>query len=178
MPEDTGTQGQQDQQQDKQAPASWDDFLKAQPEDVRKLYDTHTSGLRSALQSEREARKQETAQLAKELREAATRVQGEHQKQLQETAARLEITERRAEFYEESVRPEIGCGNPKLAWLAAQEIGAVDQKGRTNWEALKSSFPELFKVRVSPGNAGAGTGTALPQQNTMNDLIRRAAGRI
>jgi hypothetical protein len=166
-------------EQQSQAPASFDEWLKGQDEPLRKLYETHTAGLRSALQSEREARKTETGQLAKQLREAAAKAEAgsEHQKQLQETAAKLDATERRAEFYEESVRPEIGCSNPKLAWLAAQEIGALDQKGRTNWEALKTSFPELFRVRVTPGNAGTGTGTPPPQANTMNDMIRKAAGR-
>jgi hypothetical protein len=181
MPEDTAQAVPQGvpTEQAQAVPASFDEWLKGQDEPVRKLYETHTAGLRSALQSEREARKTETGQLAKQLREAAAKAEAgsEHQRQLQETAAKLDATERRAEFYEESVRPEIGCSNPKLAWLAAQEIGAMDQKGRTNWEALKQSFPELFKVKITPGNAGSGAGTPLPGKGDMNAFIRRSTGR-
>ncbi len=175
--------GQQPGQQSNQqpaAPADFETWLKEQPEEIRKLYDSHTAGLRSALQSERSQRND----LARQLREAASKAEqgSEAQKNLAETAAKLEEAESRASFFEEATKPEIGCTNPRLAYLAARESQAVDGKGRINWEALKNAYPELFKPKgasttAPAGNAGAGTGTQPPPKFDMNASIRKAAGR-
>jgi hypothetical protein len=154
-------------------------WLKEQTDDVRKLYEQHTTGLRSALQSERTQR----SDLARQLRDAATKAEAgsEAQKNLAETAAKLEEAEARASFFEEATKPEIGCTNPRLAYLAARESQAIDGKGRISWEELKGAYPELFKPKASTsapaGNAGAGTGAPPAASFDMNAIIRKAAGR-
>jgi len=156
----------------------WDTWLGEQPEPIQTLIDSHTKGLRSALQSERTQR----AELAKQLREATkTAAQGsELQKSLEALSGKLEMAELRARFFEEASKPEVNCTNPRMALLAAQELDAIDNKGRINWDAIKQAFPEIFRpVRPPQGNAGAGT-TAPPPANmggAMNAAIRRAAGR-
>jgi hypothetical protein len=156
-------------------PASFEDWLKAQPEAVRGLYDQHTRGLKSALDSERTQR----ADLARQVRDLSAKAEkgSETQKALEQMAAKLELAELRTTFYEDAMRPEIGCTNPRLAMLAAQEIGAIDQKGRINWETIRKQFPELFVKRAPDGKAGAGTGSPVTSKVDMNQMLRRAAGR-
>lgn len=185
MPPESNNQqdpGQEDPQ-DNQTPEqggetsqTWEQVLATLPEEQRQLHDTHTQGLRSALQSERQQRQE----LTRQLREATQQLEegSQARQQLEALTNQLETAERRADFMEEAVRPEIGCTNPRLAYMAAQEIEAIDRRGRINWDALKQQFPELFKSqqKTPPGNAGSGTGQA-PTGKDMNAFIRTAAGR-
>lgn len=161
-------------------PETWDAFLAAQPETIRGLYEQHTTGLTSALKSERQQRQQ----FEKELRDAAAKLQegSEARTRLEKMSADLEGANRRAEFYEEAVRPEIGCSNPKLAFLAASDAGLFDSRGNPNWEQVKKQFPELFKGTggTPPGGAGSGAGGGTPPggKSNMDDFIRREAGVI
>lgn len=159
-----------------QTTATWDAFLQQQSDEVRGLFDGHVSGLKSALASERDQHKN----LAKELREATEKLDkdSDARKELEGLSGRLETAERRAAFYEDAAKPEIGCANAKLAWLAAQEIEAFDRRGNVNWDALKQEFPSLFQKGGS-GNAGSGTGGGgnPPGGVDMNSMIRRAAGK-
>jgi hypothetical protein len=157
---------------------TWDQILAQLPQEQRALYDDHLSGLRSALQSERTQHQE----LAKKLREATQQLEqgSETRQQLEALSGQLEAAQRRAEFFEEATQPEIGCTNIKLAFIAAQEVGAIDQRGRINWTVLREQFPELFKQKTTPpGNAGDGTNTGgqPPGQGArMDDIIRRKAG--
>jgi hypothetical protein len=157
----------------------WDTWIGEQPEQVQVLIDGHTKGLKSALESERRQR----SDLAKQLREAvkASEAGSEMRKTLESMTTKVEQAELRARFYEEGVKPDIGCTNPRLAMLAAQELDAIDSKGRILWETIKQHFPEMFRPpqRAPQGNAGAGTGAPPPAaaSNNMNAYIRRAAGR-
>lgn len=177
MPNETnndagGSGGQQDDQGG--GTPTWEQVVEALPEEQRALYNTHTQGLRSALQSERDQR----SDLARQLREATQQLeQGSAARtQLEQMTAQLDQANRRAEFAEAAVRPEIGCTNVRLAWLAATEIDAFDRGGSVNWAKLKEQFPELFaKQGPPPGNAGAGNNTP-PQTTGMTQIIRRAAG--
>ncbi len=166
-------QGQQQSQQQQQPPATWETWLAAQPDDVKALYEQHTSGLRSALQSERDGR----ADLAKQLKALSKSAkEGSNEKQaLEEITGRLEAAESQTAFYEDAIAQ--GVGNLRLAWIAAQS-GEYLQRGKVNWAALKADYPELFKSPSSPpGNAGTGTGALPPAGKSMNEFIRRAAGR-
>ncbi|NLE76515.1 MAG: hypothetical protein GX605_07155 [Chloroflexi bacterium] len=183
MPEQN-TNGQQGDGQQQDAgggtPQGFEAWLAGQDEATQKLYNEHVTGLKGALQAERNQRKAETADLVKQLREATKQAEegSAARKALEEATARLEGAELRSQFYEEAVRPEIGCANPRLAFLAAQEIGAMDGKGRVNWDVLKAQFPELFRGKASAaGQAGAGTGAPPTGKADMNTWIRRAAGR-
>jgi len=159
-------------------PESFETWLAAQDDGIKGLYESHTAGLRGALKAEREQRKSESADLLKQLREAAKGSEAGSQAQvaLKDVTTRLEQAEQRVSFFEDAAKPEIGCTNPRLAFIAAQEISAIDSKGRINWNEVKSQFPELFK-RQGSGNAGAGTGTTPTGKIDMNAVLRRAAGR-
>lgn len=166
--------GDQQPTNENDAPLTYDAWLGQQTEDVKTLVEGNITGLKSALQSERQQRDE----LARQLRDAAKGSQGATKEALDKLSADLEAANTRAEFFAEATKSEIGCSNPRLAWIAAQEAGALDNRGRVNWDALKQQYPELFQTRKPPaGNAGAGTGNQPPAGKSMNDFIRTAAGR-
>lgn len=154
---------------------TFESWLGSQDETIRGLIDGHVKGLKSALESERSQR----GDLARQLRDVTAKAEkgSDLEKALTEVSTQLEAAERRAAFYEDAGRPEIGCSNPKAAFALAQAEDLFDKRGRIDWEALKASAPELFRPRVPQGNAGVGTGGPPPAQKSMNDFIRRAAGR-
>lgn len=156
------------------APATFDEYLATQPENVRALADTYANGLKTALASEREERKT----LAKQLRDATAKAEqgSATAKMLEEISGKLEATERRAAFFESASAASVGCINPKAAYLVASAEGLFRKDGTPDWLALQATIPELFR-RPGQANAGAGTGAPPPAQASMNDFIRRAAGR-
>ncbi len=169
-------QGQVGQPEQAAAPENWQAWLQGQPEEQRaviaRLYEAETQGLKSALRSEREAR----GGLEKQLREIGKQLDegSEARKQLEAAASELQAAQQRVAFYENAPGELV---NPKLAWLAAQEIGAFDQRGNVNWDAVKQAFPELFKKAVVAGAVNAGSGNAAPKPFDMNTALREAAGR-
>lgn len=155
---------------------SFDSWLGAQPEHVRKGYETHTAGLRSALETERTQRKEFASQL-KGLSAKAEKG-SEAERALGEMSSRVEQAEQRAAFYEEAGKPEIACTNPKAAFLVASAEGLFKRSGEPDWNAIKQAAPELFGQRKTPpGNAGSGNGSPPAQKGDMNAFIRAAAGR-
>jgi len=179
MPNENGNDNEGGQDQNTQNPGEtprWEDVLAGLPEEQQALYTDHVGGLRTALQSERDQRQD----LARQMREATSQLEEGSQvrTQLETLGRQLEEANRRADFVEEAVRPEIGCTNPRLAYLAAQESEAIDRRGRVNWEALRGQYPELFRTnRTPPGHAGTGAGGQTPgSQSNMDDFIRREAG--
>ena len=155
---------------------SFEAFLEKQPEDVKKLYESHTTGLRNALNSERSSNKDLSNQL-KKLAEKADKG-SELEKQLSEYASKYEQAERRATFAEDAIKPEIGCTNVKAAFAIAQADDLFRRDGSPDWDGIKKAAPELFQKAGSgaPGKAGAGTDKP-PAKEDMNAIIRRAAGR-
>ena len=156
--------------------ANYEEWLGQQSENVRKLVTEHFGGLKNALESERTERKK----LAGDLKKAAAEMEAGSKARdaLETTSARLEAAERQTVFYEQATRPEIGCTNVRLAYMAAREADAIDGKGRINWEVLKKDFPELFRKPAPPAaNAGTGTRTQPLTGFDMNAEIRKAAGR-
>lgn len=154
---------------------SFEAFLDKQPAEVRSLYESHTTGLKSALANERKSNKE----LAAELKTLAQKAEkgSELERQLSEYAVKAEAAERRAVFAEDAIRPEIGCSNVKAAFLIAQADGLFKKDGSPDWEAVRAAAPELFRRPGSAaGNAGAGTSQGQPKED-MNTFIRRAAGR-
>jgi len=168
-PQGETPEGQQD------APLSWDTWVASQDDTVKGLIDGHVKGLKSALDNERSQR----GDLAKQLRDVTAKAEkgSELEKALTDVSTQLEGATRRAAFYEEAGKSEIGCSNPKLAFLAAQAEGLFDSRGNVNWQELKATAPELFRVRTPDGHAGQGTGTAPAPVRDMNAFIRAASGR-
>jgi hypothetical protein len=165
-----GNQGQQQGGQQEQTFENFEAFLAKQPEGVRKLYETHTTGLKSALQGERDNNKK----LEKDLRDAASKAEkgSENEKKLIAMADEISKANLKATFYEGAV--EAGISNIKLAFVAAKEDDLFKKDGSVDWDALKKSYPELFGSSAS-NDAGAGSRS----QNTspsMDDIIRKKSG--
>lgn len=154
---------------------TFDSWFATQDEAVKGLLDTHTNGLKSALQSERDQRGKlqgELKKVTKELEEGT-----EARKQLESITTKLDELETQNAVYE--TLTAAGITNLKLGWMAVQASGALDKRGNVNIETLKAEYPELFKKAAPPpGNAGSGQNNGLPAGNgSMDDYIRRAAGR-
>jgi len=156
------------------APATWEDILGTLPETQKQLYDQHVASLKNSVQATRTERDT----LAKQMKELASRAEkgSEAEKELEKLSRDLETANRRAQFAEDAVKPEIGCTNIKAAWLLAQAEDAFDKKGNPDWAIIKASAPELFMKPAQRGHAGAGTDSP-PQTADMNAFIRRAAGK-
>ena len=155
-------------------PFDFDAWLDEQPQHVKQGLEGHTTGLKTALETERNQRKE----LAKEVKRlSGTAEKGsEAEKALGEMSTRLEQAEQRAAFMEEAIRPEIGCSNPRTAFLVASAEGLFKRSGEPDWTAIKQAAPELFGARKTPpGNAGSGNGSPPAQKVGMNEWIRQAA---
>jgi hypothetical protein len=146
-------------------------WLEKQPDVLKGLYETHTKGLTTALETERKDRKD----LEKQLRDLAKKAgEGtEAQRALTEQADKLSSMSQQTEFFDKA--HTAGVKNLKLAFLAAKEASLVDDKGGCDFAKLKAAYPELFAA-TPPGNAGNGQQGG-QQQFSMNDLIRQKAGR-
>ena len=153
----------------------FDAWITEQPEEVRTLLEGHQKGLKSALDSERDARKT----LEKQLKDLAGKAEkgSELEEQLNELVTVQAQAEARATFYEEA--HAAGITNLKLAWIVVGNDGLMDARGRVNWDSLKKTYPELFgaATRTAPGNAGVGTNKQPGGAASMNDFIRAASGR-
>ena len=174
MADETNAQATTPEQNASETPASWDAWIETQDENVKGLYESHITGLRSTVKATRDERDA----LAKQIKELAKNAEkgSELEKSLAEFTGKLEQAERRATFAEDAIRPEIGCSNPKAAWALAVADNLFDRKGAADWSTIKAAAPELFRKPSVAGNAGSGTATP-PTKTDMNAYIRRAAGR-
>ena len=171
MPEENQNNGDQ---QGGETP-TFESWIEGQDEQVRGLIDGHVDGLRSALKSEREQRRD----FEKQLRDTAKQLEegSDARQKLEGIAGELDAAEQRAEFYEAA--HGAGVANLRLAWLAVQQDDSLrDRRGQVNMVRLKEQYPELFpSPKASAGNAGAGTQTPPQAAAGMNQFIRRASGR-
>lgn len=156
-------------------PLDFNGWIEQQDETIKSLVTSHIGGLKTALQSERQQR----TELAKALKEATKGLEEGSQARdaLTQLSTKLEGHEQQLAFYE--VATAAGVKNLRLAWLAAKEAGAVDQRGNVNLQSLKTDYPELFgtpQLRPS-GNAGNGAGSGAPGGKSMDNFIRTVAGR-
>jgi len=154
---------------------SWEDFLKTLAPEAQELYNGHVAGLKSTVSNTRKERDD----LASKLKKATETVEkgSEAQKQLDAISAELEEQKLRADFAEMAVKPEIGCSNPKLAWLVAKQEGYFDKKGNPDWEAIRKTAPELFIKMPKTITGGGNSGDNSNPSNSINAAIRKAAGR-
>jgi len=153
---------------------TFDTWYTGLDEGQRGLLDGHISGLRTALTSERTERTALSKRIA-DLQKAAEKG-SEMERQLLAMQESLVVTERRAAFVEEAIRPEVGCSNVKAAYALATTENLFDSRGRADWNAIKTAAPELFR-RPGPGSADGGAGMNQVPKLDMNMIIRRAAGR-
>lgn len=102
------------------------------------------------------------------------------QRQLGELRTQLSRTEQAQAFYDAANSQ--GCTDLRAAWLLANDLGLVDDKGQVNLAELKTRKPYLFRQVITPqGNPGNGMAPT-PRVNTnnpndtVNSAIRRLAG--
>ena len=153
----------------------WKPWHDALPKEAQELIATRESGLKTALDTERDARK--TAET--DLRAVAKKLEkgSEAQKEVLKLADTVAEGTKKSDFYEDAHKA--GVSNLKLAFLVATDEGLFDKRGNANFDKLKENFPELFgKKKVVDSSAGDGTGT-LPsgQKKDMDAFIRAAAGK-
>ena len=158
-----------------ETPATFEEFLEAQPEQVKALYTSHSEALMNtvrATRTERDDFAKQIKSLSKGMAEGT-----EAKKQLDQLSSQLEKTERRAAFLEQAMQPEVQCRNARAAFLLAEAESLFDKKGNPDWAAIRREAPELFGLPTANANAGTGTGSPPAPQKNMNDYIRRASGR-
>ena len=154
-------------------PATFEEWLTGQNDDVRSLITGHIGKLQSALNDERAQRRT----LAKQISDLSGRAEQGSQlrAQLEKLSSDFEEASRKTMFYESA---PADVRNLRLAWLAANDAGLIDaQSGAVDFAELRRVAPELFLSRLPSANAGAGsrqTGVARPG---MNDFLRAATGR-
>jgi hypothetical protein len=153
----------------------FDEWMAAQPAEVKSGYESHTTGLRNAVQATR-AERDALGDQVKDLLKTAAKG-SEMEKTLQEFQGKLASAERRAAFLESATQPGIDCKNPKAALAIAMAGDHFNRQGVPDWNAIKAEAPELFGRTIAPGNAGSGTGAPPPAQGGMNAFIRKASGR-
>lgn len=165
---------------------TWDDWLASRPDAERPtitaLYERQTQGLRSALDKERDDRKA----LEKQVRDLAKAAEkgSDAETQLTTLADQLAAADRRADFYRDAAKTDVGIADPELAWLRvnASPDEFFDRKGNVNFTLLKERHPALFvqtplKPATPKGNAGSGAGQQGAGALSMTDFIRQQAGR-
>lgn len=151
--------------------ASW---VSKQPVEVQEMLERQQKALRSALVDERTQRRSLHKQVkALEVKASTSTVTAEEVARLQGT---LKEAQRQAKFYENLPGD---CANPKLAFLAAKDMGFMTEGGTVNWDGLREQAPQLFaRIVVPSANAGTGAkqGGATGEAN-MNAIIRTMTGR-
>jgi hypothetical protein len=155
------------------APASFDEWLNGQADEVKSLVTGSIGKLQNALNDERTQRRS----LAKQIDDLSKQAEQGSQlrAQLEKLSGDFESASRKATFYE-SAPAEVT--NLRLAWLVANDADLIDKDGKTNWAALRTAAPELFKRVTPPANAGAGAKqTGVDDGRSMNAFIRAASGR-
>lgn len=152
---------------------TFESWLAEQDDTVKNLYTAHTSGLKSALESERTAARDAQRQL----RELAKKVEkgSELETALTQQADKLSTLEKQANFQDKA--HAAGVRNLKLAFIAANQAGLVDDKGGCDFAQLRTEYPELFLSPPPKGNGGEGTGNPAPKTQTMDQIIMSALGR-
>ncbi|HQK35335.1 MAG TPA: hypothetical protein PK074_11465 [Spirochaetales bacterium] len=173
MPEDNNEKSEQKEQ----SYGSFEEFVNTLDEQKKELYSNHISGLKNALESEKENRRK----LAEQVKALSPAVEkgSELERKLAETAKLLEEAEqrsteynRRATFAEQAIRPGVNCSNIKAAYALAVSEGLFDEDNSPKWKELQKLAPELFRA-TKQTNAG---NTEKSDSSDINAAIRRAAG--
>jgi len=174
-PEQAGGAGEQVTNQENTSGLTFDTWITEQPNEVRSMLDSNTAGLKSALESERTARKN----FEKQIKDLSLKAEkgSELERQLAEIAKAQEQARNQTEFYEQAHTQ--GVKNLKLAFLVATQEELIDNRGKVDFDEMKKRYPELFgagQARAA-GNAGAGTNTSVDTKFSMDDFIRKKVNR-
>ena len=150
------------------------------------------TGLKTALQSERDARKN-AEKTARDLQIRLTAIENSGKSESDKLTARLEalekdnatkglaIRERDAKDAARAAAKTAGAPDGDLVYRVIRSDLEFDDDGKpSNLKALiddlKQTTPHLFKAASTRVDGGAGTGSN-PGKSDMNAMIRQAAGR-
>jgi ribosomal protein S20 len=152
---------------------TFDKWLETQAEEVKTLIADRFSSLENTVKATREERDT----FKNELKEISKKVTGDSEAgiQISELSKRLEASERKSNFIDQAVKN--GVIRPNAAYAIATTENLYDDKGNPDWNKIRESIPELFKVTNTSNNAGSGTNQKALPGNSVNDRIREAANK-
>lgn len=139
------------------------------PDDHKGLVDSHVSGLKSALERQKESNQE----LRKQLQEALASKEANDTQKIADIQGRLEESDRKGKFYESAI--EAGVKNVRLAYIAAKEDGLILKDGRVDADKLRASYPEFFAAKP-PTNVSQGTRNGEAASGTFGEALRQAIG--
>lgn len=169
----------------------WEKWIAEQEADVRKAYEEHVSGLKTALKTERDASVTLQKQV-KELTEKAT-VASDAQKQVEALQAKMTeletsattstqaLTEAQGKlgaltkqfaFHREAAAK--GVSNPDNAFLIAQGKGLIGEDGAIDWKEFQKAAPEQFGAMATSATNPARGGTG--ESDPFTEALYRGAG--
>lgn len=154
---------------------NYETWANSQPEDIRtnlsKHFETQTTGLKTALDSERNAKKE----LENQIRALSAKAEkgSELETQLTTVADQLKAAETKADFFQSAAG--VGVKNLNLAWVAASNDKLFKANGQPDFDELKRRYPELFTQEQPRGTAGGGAGGTSTPNQAVNDGIRAFA---
>ncbi len=156
--------------------ADWDALVKAHPE-VESLYEGKTSGLKSALDKEREKASDAAGKLRKLAKDSEGKVAEALNKQASEMEAAVEDARREAAFYREGAAAGIRGDLLPRAWLIAKNGDYFTKRGDPDIATMKTEMPELFAqpAQTTRPTAGAGTQQAPAAASDFDTNVRRIA---
>lgn len=178
---DTGGDGGGSEQGEEFDPDAWYDAL---PDELKnnaeKFREFHTGKVKSALEAERAERKK----IAKELKELASKPvdASQWEAKIAELNSKATEAETKARFVEEATANGVAPGRILKAYAAARYDKLIDEAGAIDWDTLKSEHDYFFAAPAADkpapkGGGGYGVDKKPAPKATMNQLIRRQAGR-
>jgi len=165
-------------------PADLDAYLATLPEETRTMVDKlrtdwhegQVTGLKSALQKERDAASDAT----KALRELAKTADKDTAAKLEALAtekdAELDTLRKESTFYREAATAGVPADKLARAWLLCRNADYFTKRGDPDIAAMKAEIPELFAApqTTTRTNAGTGTGQAAAVVGDFNTNLRNA----
>jgi hypothetical protein len=164
-------EAQEEEKRKASLPPVFEDWIAKQPEEIQKMYEAHTSGLKGALKTERESAKNHQKRLA-EITKLLGSDPEKAKQEMDKLAEENKASQARIEFLEDAMKPEIECLNPAAAWLVAQGKGLFRSNGVPDWKSIREEAPELFGKRTVRTHGGDGTGEEAPKKWNINDAMR------
>ena len=159
-------------------PPTWDEWHGGLSADHKALIDTHVAGLKETVKATRSERDD----LAKQIKALASKADkgSELETQLAQLQTQLTTQTQRADFIEAA--PSKGVTNIAAAWKLAQADGLIGKSGETDWDTLKTTYPELFAKAEPPKapdiNSGSRTTVTGKSKQELIDSKRRSYGGI
>ena len=167
------------EEQESQAPNTWDEYIETLDDTAKSLYDDHITGLKNTVQATRDERDTFKSQLAEVIQALDGKKPGQVREELEALQSNMADLSRRSQFFEEAAAltgPD-RCSNVRLAWMTATADDLFNRDGSPDWAAIKEIAPEIFGTKVPQAHAGGGTNKPPADSVDPNAILRRMAGR-